>query len=466
MTIEEVKKTSILDVAASLGVSLRKIGANLYEREDHDSFKIFTDTNTFKWFSRDIQGDVINFVQLVKDVSLKEAIDYLQHGEFKPVEVSDIKKAPFRYFLAPYEQADITEARQYLKQERLLSDETIDFFLSQGVLAQAIKKTSAYYEPVIVFKYLDNQGKLQGASLQGIRENRNLYERGYLKQTLKNSVGSMGLSISIGQPKRLVFLEAPIDLMSYYELHKDKLSDVRLVAMEGLKEITISRYTLEVIGAISGREEFFVALKHSDFKKTLAAIVQTTTFFKNHPDLITLAVDNDEAGCEFIDKLQAKGLPITVDLPSLPLGQEKMDWNDYLKTRKQEQIFQSREFSLDEVIADAKNSLSTDSQDMGVIYTYSEQATRLCEQLEFNQEKFAFLLAHHTNFEIYNRFAIRPDYEKEMMAMTHLYVECGGEKMAMLETAINKGLIADKEAFLCQYAKDFIKPNLSQRLAL
>ncbi len=30
--------------------------------------RIFADTNTFKWFSRDIQGDVIDFVQLVADV--------------------------------------------------------------------------------------------------------------------------------------------------------------------------------------------------------------------------------------------------------------------------------------------------------------------------------------------------------------------------------------------------------------
>lgn len=90
MSIEELKKKSIIDVAANLGIPLRKIGSTLYEREDHDSFKIFADTNTFKWFSRDIQGDVINLVQLEKDISLTEAMYYLQHGKFKAVEVAEV----------------------------------------------------------------------------------------------------------------------------------------------------------------------------------------------------------------------------------------------------------------------------------------------------------------------------------------------------------------------------------------
>ena len=52
---------------------------------------------------------------------------------------------------------------------------------------------------------------------------------------MTHSDGMMGLTLDIGQPKRLVFAEAPIDLMSYYEAHKESLKDVRLVAMDGLK---------------------------------------------------------------------------------------------------------------------------------------------------------------------------------------------------------------------------------------
>ncbi|MFV3492929.1 hypothetical protein ACNJFF_21270, partial [Mycobacterium tuberculosis] len=93
----------------------------------------------------------------------------------------------------------------------------------KGVLAQATKKTNDYYEPVIVFKSLDHENEIIGASLQGIRENHDLYERGRLKQIMRASDGMTGMHIDIGTPKRLVFTEAPIDLMSYYELKKDTL---------------------------------------------------------------------------------------------------------------------------------------------------------------------------------------------------------------------------------------------------
>ncbi|VFA67930.1 Uncharacterised protein [Streptococcus agalactiae] len=41
----------------------------------------------FKWFSRDIQGDVIDFVQLVAGVSFKEAVSYLETGDFELTKV-------------------------------------------------------------------------------------------------------------------------------------------------------------------------------------------------------------------------------------------------------------------------------------------------------------------------------------------------------------------------------------------
>ncbi|MCO7179561.1 DUF3991 domain-containing protein, partial [Streptococcus gallolyticus] len=62
--------------------------------------------------------------------------------------------------------------RQYLKEERGLSDETIDTFLASGNMATATRKKGDYFEPVIVFKSRDNDGKMIGASLQGLVENR------------------------------------------------------------------------------------------------------------------------------------------------------------------------------------------------------------------------------------------------------------------------------------------------------
>ena len=43
--------------------------------------------------------------------------------------------------------------------------------------------------------------------------------------------------------------------MSYYELNKDKLSDVRLVSMDGLKQATVSRYVADLLSQGKASEE-------------------------------------------------------------------------------------------------------------------------------------------------------------------------------------------------------------------
>lgn len=338
-SIEELKALSILEVAESLGMSLQRTGSYTYAWKEHDSFTINVRENYFNWFARSNGGDVIKMVQVVQEeltgekLSFKQAKHFLEEGSFDMVDVTNVpEKEPFSYSLEPYETKFIG-AREYLKDVRGLSDETIDFFRGKNVLSQATKKTGDYYEPVIVFKSLDNEGEVIGASLQGIKENHDLYERGRLKQIMRASDGMTGMHVDIGTPKRLVFAEAPIDLMSYYELHKDRLEDVRLVAMDGLKESTVSRHVAELLsetGAINGDVE------EAKLPTFLANMAVATTFFHDnkHQDLITLAVDNDDAGRTFIKRLEGKGIGLTQDLPPLRQDQDKMDWNDYLKESK------------------------------------------------------------------------------------------------------------------------------------
>lgn len=108
--IKAVKQKAILNVAESLGYSFRRLSGHIYEHPDHDSFRIFADTNTFKWFSRDIQGDVIDFVQLVAGVSFKEAVSYLENGDFEQAKVIEETYQPFHYCLheEPFQQARFT----------------------------------------------------------------------------------------------------------------------------------------------------------------------------------------------------------------------------------------------------------------------------------------------------------------------------------------------------------------------
>ncbi|MGT2918933.1 PBECR4 domain-containing protein [Streptococcus canis] len=327
----------IVAVANSIGINLKQgSGGHLYW-DEHDSFHIYPQTNTFRWWSRSVGTNTIDLVQVIqeeltgKKPSFRETVSFLETGQFESVTLTPIVREPFKHYLAPYEHHDFDLGRQYLKEERGLSDETIDFALASGSMSSATLKKGDYFEPVIIFKSFAEDGRMIGGSLQGIVENKVQHpERGRLKQIMKHSDGLAGFHLDIGTPKRLVFSEAPIDLLSYYELHKESLQNVRLVAMDGVKKGVISRYTADLL--TDG--QYSQTMPRESIRGVLDAINQTTRILKNNPNLITIAVDNDEAGLRFIKELQEDGIPITVDLPPRKEYQSKMDWNDYLKQKK------------------------------------------------------------------------------------------------------------------------------------
>ena len=342
LTKSQAKSLDILEVARSLGMEMKRKSHREYYWAEHDSFKIDTVKNTWHWYSQNLFGDTINLVQQMQNVSYKEAMVFLETGSFPEAKPVEEERKPFNYTLAPYEQPFV-EARTYLKEIRGLSDDTIDFFLEKGVLAQAKRKDKdGVIEDVLVFKYLDRNQQLVGASLQGLVPDQERHPgKGYLKQIMYQSEAISGLNVSIGSPKRLIVTEAPIDLMSYYELHKGELNDVRLVAMEGLKEGVLSHYVLEILqerGELTMDERDYT--KSSELARTsrfLSVAAETSTLFQDHKydDLITLAVDRDKAGTDFITKLQEKNIPVVDARPPKREGQEKTDWNEILKQEKQ-----------------------------------------------------------------------------------------------------------------------------------
>lgn len=329
--VEYARSRDILDVASELNMELVRSGRD-YRWKEHDSMVISPDKNMWNWFSCHQGGDVISLVETMKEVNFNQAIDYLNDGSFKEYTVVERTQEPFSYYLEPYEQP-FEAARNYLKEQRGLSDETIDFFLEKGVLAQANAKVNGSIEPVVVFKSFDFSGEIVGATLQGIEENWEKWpERGYAKNIVRNSDGITGLHVDIGQPNRLIFAESAIDLMSYYELHKDSLQDVRLVSMDGVKEAVVGRHLAQLQSELSGRP---LRWSHEQLADGLQTAIDNNFFTDGkHADWITLAVDNDTGGHNFIDSLREKGATINEDLPDLQSGQDKTDWNDVLKQQK------------------------------------------------------------------------------------------------------------------------------------
>ena len=342
--VEFARSRDILDVANELQMELVRSGRD-YRWKEHDSLVISPDKNLWKWFSRNTGGDAISLVETIKEVDFNQSVDFLNDGNFKEFQMVERPQEDFKYYLEKYEQP-FSDGRDYLRNHRGLSDETIDYFLKQGVLAQANAKLDYFaegnsgnstnaIEPVIVFKSLSSSGEVVGASLQGIQENWEKWPKhGYAKVIMKNSDPMTGIHVDIGSPKRLIFTESPIDLMSYYELHKDSLQDVRLVSMDGLKESTIGRHLSQIKAEMSGKALIWTPEQLADGLQ----VAIDRHFFEDgkNADLITLALDNDKAGRTFIQELEAKGAVINSDLPELRPGQDKTDWNDVLKSQHEE----------------------------------------------------------------------------------------------------------------------------------
>ena len=375
--VEFARSRDILDVANELQMELVRSGRD-YRWKEHDSLVISPDKNLWKWFSRNTGGDSISLVETIKEVDFNQSVDFLNDGNFKEFQMVERPQEDFKYYLEKYEQP-FSDGRDYLRNQRGLSDETIDYFLEQGVLAQANAKldyfaegtggvTTNAIEPVIVFKSLFSSGEVVGASLQGIQENWEKWPKhGYAKVIMKNSDPMTGIHVDIGSPKRLIFTESPIDLMSYYELHKDSLQDVRLVSMDGLKESTIGRHLSQIQAEISGKPLRWTPEQLADGLQ----VAIDHHFFEDgkNADLITLALDNDEAGRTFIQELEAKGAVINSDLPELRPGQDKTDWNDVLKNQQEEKPDNSR-------LAQARRKLERlrGEQDEAISRAYSHQA--------------------------------------------------------------------------------------------
>ena len=375
--VEFARSRDILDVANELQMELVRSGRD-YRWKEHDSLVISPDKNLWKWFSRNTGGDAISLVETIKEVDFNQSVDFLNDGNFKEFQMVERAQEDFKYYLEKYEQP-FSAGRDYLRNQRGLSDETIDYFLEQGVLAQANAKldyfaegndgiTTNAIEPVIVFKSLSSSGEVVGASLQGIQENWEKWPKhGYAKVIMKNSDPMTGIHVDIGSPKRLIFTESPIDLMSYYELHKDSLQDVRLVSMDGLKESTIGRHLSQIKAEMSGKALIWTPEQLADGLQ----VAIDHHFFEDgkNADLITLALDNDKAGRTFIQELEAKGAVINSDLPELKPGQDKTDWNDVLKNQQEEKPDNSR-------LAQARRKLERlrGEQDEAISRAYSHQA--------------------------------------------------------------------------------------------
>ncbi|NJP38992.1 DUF3991 and toprim domain-containing protein [Alkalicoccus luteus] len=292
--INQAKQVRIIDFLDANHIDAKQEGRRgepYYRLADHDSLVIKGEK--FFWNSRQEGGyGVISFAMTYYDLKFPEAVKRVNEHEYAPVKHREEARAnePFRY-PAHYEVKDTKKIEDYLVNERKIDPRVVEWCIKKDLLVQDRKGNA-------VFKWKDQEGKVNGADRQGTAPMDN---GGYFKGMVAKSKEDGGFTIDVGKnPKKIAVFESPIDMLSYWSVHKKKVQDTRMVSMGGVKIESVNRAVMD--------------LRSQGHK--VEAIVS--------------AVDNDKAGNQFHQKLKDHyGEKRVID----DRPKDVKDWNDVRKQR-------------------------------------------------------------------------------------------------------------------------------------
>ncbi|RDY83191.1 DUF3991 domain-containing protein [Bacillus amyloliquefaciens] len=320
---QEIDKASDIDIVQyllSIGEPIKPDSktSHYYRHEHHDSLLVSSHKNYFIWNSQNKSGNAIKYLMLVHGLSFRDSVEKinkdLNNGEIKEFKTPTPKYLEeFVYNVAERNTTD--NIVNYLVDERKIDRGLVDMLIQYDYI-----KEDKYRN--VVFKWKDAEGNLIGANLQGTREmpleKRIRKDRAYFKQELPTTKKATftGFSLTIGYPENIHYFESCIDLLSYFCLHRKKLLNCRLVSMGGLKK------------------EAYI----ENLKRSAEELKQTGRSLKS----VKICVDNDHGGREFLVEVQSieikhedKEIPVIEDIPKVPDGLNKWDWNNELQKHKE-----------------------------------------------------------------------------------------------------------------------------------
>ena len=299
-TQEQYKKaseTNILDYLISNGYNIKKVGANEYTLEEHDSMRINPLKNNFFWNSRNVGGSTIQFLQYYEGKSFVDAVKILS-GEQVSNNITNkpkyIPKAEEKgELILPERNEDNKRAIAYLTKSRKLDFEIVNSLIKSGNIYESKDKHN------VVFLGKDNENNVKYAMQRST-----LTESTY-KGDCENSDKNFGFRInSQNNCDKVCVFESAIDLITHATISKHIGKDWK----------DINRVSL---GCLS-----FKAM--DNFLKD-----------NNHIKEINLFLDNDEAGQEnaqkFYNQYKDNYKINIIQVKSKDLNQT---WQDYLKDKE------------------------------------------------------------------------------------------------------------------------------------
>lgn len=257
--IEQAKNADIIDFLNIHGYELKQTSRDAVKIPHYGGLIITPSKNAWSWFSRLPAPDqkpgakclggvgAYSFCTRALDMSFKDAMqsivgDAAEVKQFVPK--NTVPQKEHREFIMPEKSDNCKKVFAYLINQRQLDPKIISDFVNQGVLyqgyAQFGQNDDAPKHENAIFLHLNENGEPCGADVQGI------YSGTRFKGIVPHDDTDNGFVYIKGNANTVdtVYLfEAPIDLMSFVELHPE-IENAKFVSMGGLKP-TIAMHYIE-----------------------------------------------------------------------------------------------------------------------------------------------------------------------------------------------------------------------------
>ena len=296
--IERANGISLTEVAHMLGFTVKRIG-NYYTTKEIDSLIIFEKRTWNRFSGIKVNGrrggNVIDFLVAFGNMTFPEAVQWSLDKQGlmseKDIEFSKSegkKKAERKEFILPRKNKTQTKMFRYLMCERMLSYDTIMFFVKLGLIYESDK----YHNMVSVGR--DKNGVPRYAGLRGTYD---VSGQKPFKCDVEGNDKNYGVNLHCRGSRTVVVFEGTIDMMSYFEMGRGGES---LLSLAAVGEAPLN------------------------------------TFLEEHPEIkkVVLALDNDVAGRKATKKLAKKYRDLKYEVKHYAYPRREKDINEYLQNRK------------------------------------------------------------------------------------------------------------------------------------
>ena len=260
-TKEQIEQANNADIAEYVQAhfNCEKAGKEIHIR-GYGGLYVNPNNNTFYRHSENIGGKgLLEFCKKILDMPFLEAMNECV-GEAAEVKQFSPSLKPLetekKDFVMPEKSEDgYKSIYAYFINTRSLSPETVRTFANKGLIyptvSKGISKTTGkpYQKINAVFLHKNEQGQPCGADIQGIDKNPEYRFKGCAAHdnTDRGFVYDKG---NIEKIDTVYIFEAPIDLMSFVELHPE-IDNAKFVALSGLKPSVVEPYISSDLKVVS-----------------------------------------------------------------------------------------------------------------------------------------------------------------------------------------------------------------------